>query len=182
MKIEIQNIPEQGMDVAYQRDAQDFTALKDLAETEGYEFINPIDIVLRIEPERDMIFVNGRIVSTLRVMCSRCLAPFEIPLKQGFNVRFSRKIPQDVHPGDAEGVELTADEIGLAFYEGDAIDLRDAVQEQVVLALPYQPICREDCMGLCPRCGADLNVEVCQCSAQKQPGPFDILKNLKLKD
>jgi uncharacterized protein len=182
MKIEIQHIPDQGMALSYQRDAQVFSSLMDLARTEGYEFVSPIFIDLHIQPEHDMFSVKGGLAFTLRVLCSRCLASFEVAPKQRFTLRFSRKIPQDVHAGNVEGVALTADEIGLAFFEGDSIDLRDAVQEQVVLAVPLYPVCRENCKGLCPRCGVDLNVETCRCTADKPPGPFDVLKNLKLDE
>lgn len=182
MKIEIQHIPDQGMELSYQREAQVFSALMDLARTEAYEFISPISIDLRIQPEHDMFSVKGRIAFTLRVRCSRCLTSFEIAPRQRFTLRFSRKIPQDVHTGSVEGVALTADEIGLTFFEGDSIDLRDAVQEQVILAIPLYPVCREDCKGLCPRCGVNLNVETCRCTEGKPPGPFDVLKNLKLDE
>jgi uncharacterized protein len=182
MKIEIQHIPDQGMALSYQREAQGFSALMDLARTEGYEFVSPIFIDLHIQPEHDMFAVIGRLAFTLKVLCSRCLASFEISPKQRFTLRFSRKIPQDVHPGNVEGVALTADEIGLAFIEGDSINLRDAIQEQVVLAVPLYPVCREDCKGLCPRCGVDLNLETCRCTPGKPTGPFDVLKNLKLDE
>jgi uncharacterized protein len=91
-------------------------------------------------------------------------------------LRYSREIPQDLHGGDPQEVELTADRIGLVFFRGDEIDFKDAVQEQVVLALPYKPLCRETCRGLCPRCGADLNTETCSCTSEPAASPFAVLK------
>lgn len=163
------------------REAGTFATLNELMSTDTAGFPELLQIEVRVQPEREMIKVAGRINFTLRTACSRCLAIFDRPISQRFTMRFSRQIPQDVH-SDAEGenIELTAGQIGLYFYEGDSIDLDDMIQEQVVLALPFNPICREDCRGLCPRCGVDLNQESCQCAGLKPAGPFDVLKNLKL--
>ena len=65
-------------------------------------------------------------------------------------------------------------------FEGDVIDFRDAVQEQVIMAIPMQPLCREDCRGLCPGCGANLNLEKCRCRPDDVDPRLAILKKLKL--
>lgn len=166
--------------MAAQKEAHTFAALADLATADEVVFPAPIQIALFIQPERDMIKVKGRVTFPLQTACSRCLAVFDSVVSQGFTLRFSRQIPQDVHPEKDDGdIELTAQQIGLVFYEGDTIDLNDAVQEQIVLALPFKPICREDCKGLCPGCGVDLNHDRCQCADAKPAGPFDALKNFK---
>lgn len=166
--------------MAAQKQAYTFAALADLMAAEDVVFPAPIQIELFIQPERDMIKVKGRVEFALQTPCSRCLAVFDSMVSQGFTLRFSRLIPQDVHPGKDDGdIELTAQQIGLFFYEGDTIDLNDAVQEQIVMALPVKPICREDCKGLCPGCGMDLNHDMCQCADVKPAGPFDALKNFK---
>jgi uncharacterized protein len=182
MKIEILNLPEEGIRLADRRDAQIFAGIKEMMTTDGIEFPTPIEVDLHIWPERDMIKVKGQIGFSVRQACSRCLAVFESPLNQEFTLRFSRQIPQDVHSADGkEEIELTADQIGLVFFEGDLIDLTDAIQEQIILAMPFKPLCREDCKGLCHRCGNDLNLSACGCAATQPSGPFDILMTLRPK-
>ena len=60
-------------------------------------------------------------------------------------------------------IELGAEEIGLILFHGEEIDLRDAVQEDVLMAVPMKTLCRPECKGLCPQCGADLNQGDCGC-------------------
>jgi uncharacterized protein len=87
-----------------------------------------------------------------------------------------------VEDPDAEEIELTADDLGLISFEGDEIDLVDGIQEQVIMALPFKPLCREGCRGLCPQCGADLNLGDCACSEPPVlEGKFSILKNFKVE-
>lgn len=62
-------------------------------------------------------------------------------------------------------------------FEGDSIDLREGLGEQVIMGLPFKPLCDPGCKGLCSRCGADLNRESCSCDAVSSESPFAALKN-----
>jgi uncharacterized protein len=71
---------------------------------------------------------------------------------------------------DAEmGAELAEDDLDLYTYEGEEVDLSPLFREQVVLAVPFAPLCSEDCKGLCPQCGADRNLERCDCKPPVDP-------------
>jgi uncharacterized protein len=177
---EIQKMPERGYRYAERREGVSFEGLEALMDKDELDFPSPIEIDLHIWPESDMIIVKGRLAFTLQMACSRCLKIIKIPLKRRFTLRYSRKIPMDVHRSDQEDIELTADQIGLSYYEGECIDITDDVQEQIILAFPLRPLCKEECKGLCPRCGTDLNGGGCECVSQKPSGPFDVLKDLKL--
>ena len=63
--------------------------------------------------------------------------------------------------GDSE--ELSASDLDLDFYSGDVLDLGAIILQQIILMEPLKPLCTEDCKGLCPRCGAVLNLEACTC-------------------
>jgi uncharacterized protein len=180
MKIDIHRIPTQGLTLDFERPAQHFSGLKAMMESGECEFVDPVAIHLDVMPMRDFIRINGRLDTALRQACVRCLETFQYPLQCRFTLNYSREIPQDVHNAEAEGIELTADQIGMVFFEGDEIDFTDALQEQVILAMPFKPICRSDCLGLCPRCGKDLNFGPCLCGAKEPDGPFAVLKNMKL--
>lgn len=180
LNIEIHQLPDQGITITEDREATSFHELVKVMNRDKVEFTSPIGIDLWIAAEKDMIRVKGRVAFTLRMVCSRCASVLDGNLDRSFTLRYSRQIPKDVHDPGQEGIELTAEQIGLAYYEGDRIDLKDAIQEQVILALPFKPVCREDCKGLCPQCGVDRNQETCKCDQQKPSGPFDVLKGLKL--
>jgi uncharacterized protein len=177
MKIQIQHVPAEGTTLAYSKEAKEFPVLKRLMDEGGCLFQSPLSIELTVLPERELYKVSGAIEVDIQVVCSRCLIDIASRLSRRFILRYSREIPQDLHGGDHQEVELTAEQIGLIFFRGDEIDFKDAVQEQVILALPYKPLCREACKGLCPRCGVDLNTEICACTTEPSTSPFAVLKN-----
>lgn len=179
MKIETERIPQDGLSMEHRMQASDFEILKLLIAKGEAEFTDTIGIKLSILPLKDLIQVDGSVQTCVRITCSRCAESYDTQLRRQFTLSYSRKIPQDLHRDDTEGIELTAQQIGLILYQGDEIDLRDALAEQVVLALPYKPLCRQDCKGLCQHCGANLNYDVCQCESHPRGGPFEALKGLK---
>lgn len=178
MKIETQHIPQHGLAMEHRMQANDFEILKLLITKGEAEFTDTIGIKLSIMPLKDLIQVDGSVQTRVRIACSRCAESYDAQLRRQFSLSYSRKIPQDLHRDETEGIELAAQQIGLILYQGDEIDLRDALAEQVVLALPYKPLCRQDCKGLCQNCGANLNRQVCQCKSNSNGGPFEALKGL----
>jgi uncharacterized protein len=94
-----------------------------------------------------------------------------IPVVQDFDLSY-RPVSTLVR---AEEVELPTDELEVGFFSGDGIELADVVTEQVILALPMKIICRADCRGLCPVCGANLNFEKCGCLPAQEDSPFAFL-------
>ncbi|MCK7469944.1 MAG: DUF177 domain-containing protein [Desulfomicrobium escambiense] len=96
--------------------------------------------------------------TAVRLSCGRCLAEFIGPLATDFALTYAREAPAEAgRRAEPETHEVEAEEAGLIYFRGEEIDLTDGIQEQVILALPLRPLCREDCKGLCAACGADLN-------------------------
>lgn len=179
MKIEIHHIPTDGLALEFKRPVREFPGLKALVDSGECEFVGALAIHLEVLPMRDFIRVKGRLDTRIRQVCGRCLAVFEAPLKSRFTLNYSKQIPQDVHKAGVEGIELTADQIGMIYFEGEEIDFTDAIQEQAILAIPLNAVCKPQCKGLCPRCGNDLNVAPCHCGAPSPDGPFAVLKEMK---
>jgi uncharacterized protein len=75
--------------------------------------------------------------------------------------------------------ELEPDEIVCEFFDGEVIEVDQLVAEQIFLALPVKVLCSEDCKGICPGCGANLNEEACRCRADRGQSPFEKLKSIK---
>jgi uncharacterized protein len=80
-----------------------------------------------------------------------------------------------------EEVSISESETEIGFYSGEGMELGDSIREQALLALPVKVVCREDCKGLCPRCGKNLNQESCNCSSQSEDPRWNALRDLRDK-
>jgi uncharacterized protein len=114
---------------------------------------------LDVEKTGEQVTVRGYIHALADLECFRCTRPFELSVRPAFEVFADRS-----GSGRHEDVdqELERDEY-MQFHDGRQLDLSEAAREVLLLELPIAPRCREDCRGLCPRCGADLNEGPCGC-------------------
>jgi uncharacterized protein len=89
-------------------------------------------------------------------------------------------LPQSENVGqeDCEERELSDKDLAVGFYQDDKIDLSQMIWEQVYLALPMKPLCKEDCRGLCPQCGTNLNLSMCSCDRETVDPRLATLKTL----
>jgi len=119
----------------------------------------PVALSVSVRKDRMQFRLVGRVRTTVELTCSRCLEAYEMPVEEAFDVLY---LP---HSAGAAGEErmVEDDDLSTAFYEDNVIDLGQLMQEQCYLAVPMKPLCREDCRGLCPECGANLNTETCEC-------------------
>ena len=180
MKIALTQITSEGFPFKYSGRYDQFSVLKELIASGDIHSFSPIEIEATLTAKPDFIEAVGHVSTRVGLDCSRCLKTFTHEMNQKFLLRFSEQIPQDISPDEEDDIELTADQVGLIFIEGGELDLHDVVQEQVILALPFKPLCSETCKGLCPKCGMDLNEGNCACGNNGGGSPFDVLKNLKL--
>jgi len=102
-----------------------------------------------------MILVRGKNFLTLRMICARCLEEFLYPMNIDINLQY--------RPQEESGREQE-EEIEVTYYSGTTIDLSEDIRQAILLAIPVKPICRENCQGLCPFCGQNLNLVKCECS------------------
>ncbi len=130
------------------------------------------------------VLLDGEVEGAFVLECGRCLARYGPRLREPFRLVLEPagdRIPADPEAAAAlarDGV-CVGDEPGLGWYTGPEIDLSSIVIELMQLALPVQPLCREDCRGLCPRCGVDRNVEPCDCAPESRSSPFAVLRALR---
>ncbi|MSQ47998.1 MAG: DUF177 domain-containing protein [Deltaproteobacteria bacterium] len=115
--------------------------------------------------------IQGEFVGT----CSRCVEEYTSPIQRAFSVTLSPQF-QTTH----REVELSVDELSAGFYSEAHIDLSALVGEETLLALPSQPLCRENCRGLCGQCGTNLNVESCACRPLWRDPRLAVLSTLRL--
>lgn len=177
MKLDTKKIDTEGLSLTFEAPAGDFPVLKEMVDDQECFFSTPLTIEVHAAPEADLIKIKGTVAVDVQLTCSRCLEPYPERLNRRFTLRFSHEIPSELAAAGAEEVELTAEQINLMHFDGETVDLKEAIQEQVVLALPFKPLCRETCKGLCARCGADLNAGPCGCKSNGRENPFAVLKN-----
>lgn len=111
------------------------------------------------------ILVTGHLEVSIRGQCVRCLEEFDQPLALDFQEEFFPVLDiatgQPLPPAEEPGA-FTID-------ENHELDLGEAVRQYTLLAVPMKPVCRPDCRGLCPRCGANLNLGPCGCPPSTDP-------------
>lgn len=150
-----------------------------LAEINGVDcvFLKPIDISVIARKEPDHIRVDATVSSSARIECSRCLENYDSDMKSEFTIYYRE---EDSEYNDEE-VELSERDLVSSSYSGNEIDLGPEIAEQLLMEIPVKPLCREDCKGLCPTCGADLNRGACDCGRGTYNPKFSALKDFKVK-
>jgi uncharacterized protein len=148
---------------------------------EAFSVVEPVALVFDVDKgsdkDTDRFRLAGRVRTRLELPCSRCLEPFSWPVDAAFDLRYQ---PHGADAGEGEK-EIAEDDLTTAFYENDTIDLDQLVREQLYLSLPMKPLCRDDCRGLCPICGTNLNRGACTCTPDVNDPRLAVLKSLKSK-
>ena len=131
-----------------------------------YRIAAPVQLALDVQKDKDKLRLRGRVQTTLHVECGRCLEPLPVPVDGRFDLLY---LPEAAGP-ESDEQELADEDVDTAYYRDGIIDLAELVREQLYLALPMKPLCREDCRGLCSVCGTNLNTGSCTCeTAWKDP-------------
>lgn len=159
MKLQVDDVTEERATIDFTEAAED---LNERLHHGGGEWSSdePLDCHLTHYRAVADLILSGQISGRLQATCARCAETFTWPLDVPFEVVLT---PRQVsaRPDGA----LLAEDVALGFYEGPEVDLSPLVCEQTLLALPTRPMCREDCRGLCSRCGVNLNTTSCTCEA-----------------
>ena len=125
-------------------------------------------------PDSDLV-VSAHIRCTVEQACVRCLAPVRTDLDLDVRALYTRE--QEASGGEPD---LTGDDLDTYGFQGDTVDLDQMVRENVILGAPEYPLCKEDCAGLCPVCGCNLNHEKCSCVRDEVDPRFAALKDFKV--
>ena len=166
-----------------------------LAETDA-TLRGPVSVSLDLMKADDMIAVTGVLEGTVVRQCVRCLKEYDDAVAFSVHAAFAREgkemkpvarqpkpgEPRKGRPGPAKpDAEVEAEDEGddRYFYQGDHIELAPMLREHIILASPMQPLCRENCAGLCARCGKDLNDGPCQCPAEAPSTAIRVIRTSK---
>ncbi|MGG1311253.1 MULTISPECIES: YceD family protein [Cohnella] len=157
MLLNVQELAARGEPV---RLSESFDATEAVKEVRDVKPLGPLSAELVAEYADGVIDVSGHLACKLQLACSRCLEPIEYDCQVSFQETF-KIVPKEV----AERGEQ--DDEDFVPIHGERLDLRPYVEEELLLHLPYALLCREDCKGLCPECGQNLNRGECGCNREK---------------
>jgi len=143
--------------------------------TPNYRLIGPVSAAGKIERHIASVQVMGNVSGQVEIDCTRCLQPVEQPLSIDFDVEYLTEGglggdgEHEVHTSDLETDEL----------QGPTLDLKHLAREQILLDIPDQFFCHENCKGLCEKCGENLNLIDCNCGQDEMDPRWAALKDLK---
>lgn len=183
--LHLTEIPDEGLNLSYEVQPEELALDREDAEVRGSLSLS-VEFVKADKAAR----VTGVLSGTFVRQCVRCLKEYEDPARLPFVAEYRRdpaQLPrQHSRPSGPSGDEASeglesGSEGGDEIYSiaGDRLDLAEMLREQVILDTPMQPLCREDCLGLCPTCGQDRNEHPCDCPEERQENPFAVLKQLQ---
>jgi uncharacterized protein len=127
-----------------------------------------------VDPATGEIRLKGRFNVQLVAECDRCLEPAQVPVQGEFDLVY---MPESVAPQE-DDLEVDETGLGVGFYRGGGLDLAEVMREQVLLNLPMQRICDENCRGICPVCGQNRNQTPCSCEEKRVDDRWSALKDL----
>lgn len=144
-------------------------------DEESVRLLEPCRIFGELKKGIVQVDVAGKIIAKIEMECSRCLSPVESMLEIPFKVSY---ITEENYTNEKDS-ELHGEELEISIYDGEKIDVSDLAREQILLNLPAQIFCSENCKGLCPKCGANLNQKTCDCETKEIDPRWANLKNLR---
>jgi uncharacterized protein len=120
------------------------------------------------------IRVKGHLATEMEIACDRCLEPANFPIDADFDLIYR---PEAASP-EGDEVAIGGKEVEIGFYRDPGLELADVVREQVLLLLPMQRVCSENCKGICPVCGQNRNLAACSCRQELSDDRWSGLRNL----
>jgi uncharacterized protein len=159
------DIPVRGLTDSLRRDSRQ-AAVEELNLGEDERcFAHPVQVDYTVEKAGEQIVIRGRVNTVASMTCSRCLKPTRMNISEPFTllVRFAA---DRYSGGNASGTAPDSrgdEDVKYVPPDADRIDITDELRQILLLALPVKPLCAENCRGLCPRCGIDLNTGSCHC-------------------
>ncbi len=189
MVVQVEQIREGGLTLT-QPLAQAFLAavLAD-AVREGFHAEGASSLEAKLVRTSGGVLLEGQAELPVSAPCKRCAADVQLTVPVRFTLNLVPASAQREHRTDSEDAEGSEAESSGSFelaqadldtYHGKQIDLDPIVREQVLLALPMQVVCREDCRGLCGMCGQNLNEAACGCESKRVDPRLAVLKDIKL--
>lgn len=175
MKLRIDDITAESRDLSFAEAEGEINRALAKGPISEYQLVRPVQVELAYYRAGTELFLQGTVEAATSANCARCAEDFATTTRREFRYVLAPK---------SLGVEtetgLRQEDLEFTLYDGDEVDLTPLVREQVLLALAERPLCREDCAGLCARCGANLNLGRCDCRVEMAVPRLAVLRSLKV--
>ena len=172
LKISLAQIPEEGLHLNGNIAAADMH----FSPGENITFSAPIHLQGQLTKIVEQVYFQGNVGGVIELPCGRCLESvydtFVVPMRVVYLPPSSQAAAESTERLD------TSDELDLYIHDGIMIDLQPFVYDQIMLAIPMQPLCRPTCAGLCQVCGGNKNEVPCTCQVEELDPRFALLKQL----
>jgi uncharacterized protein len=175
VKLRIDDITAEAKELSFAEPEGEINRILEKGPLTEFRIQEPIGITVSFYRAGTELFFEGGLHASTTATCARCAEEFAAPSDRDFRFVLAPK----VIGFDAEK-DLRDEDLEFSLYDGDQIDLSPLVREQFLLSLPTRPLCQEDCRGLCPKCGINLNRGQCGCSFETGHPGLAALRNLKV--
>lgn len=175
LKINLAILPEDGLRVSFSEGSAWFQGCFGGEAPPEFSLVSA-DADCWITRSGETIYVRGNLQCQMSRECSRCLEPATVSTGGEFAYTL---VPEKTEA--AQDLELSAEELETGCYRGDFIDLTSILCEQIILLAPMKFLCAENCRGLCPQCGVNLNTGSCSCLSEKVDDRLAALKKFTVK-
>jgi uncharacterized protein len=192
MRVKIEEIRDEGLKLNESLGQEQLGAA---LEGTGFQATEPLAVSAHLRKVSGGVLLTLQFTERVATVCKRCLADTTLSLPVTFTLNL---VPQslargedvldekeleekDRQQGAESGGSFVLDKTDEEVFDGKVIDLEPIVREQLLLALPMNAVCREDCKGLCGQCGQNLNEKQCDCQEKFVDPRFAALKNIKLR-
>jgi uncharacterized protein len=154
MRIELANLEDSEGKVAHLYEAEELDLFDEQVHLNG-----PASFEGLVKRSGSEVIVTGHIEARAQLECDRCLDPVDLQLSTDFRLEY---ITGEEYKSTSMA-ELPEEAMSLSVFDGEMIDVDEIVREQVLLLVPARTLCKEECKGICPTCGADRNLDDCRC-------------------
>ena len=166
IKLDIGSIPDGESHVDLSADASELEV-----ELEGGRLESPVTADFDVSRTGNDLFIRGTAAVTAVLECARCLEEYTCVLKAPIELWFI--------VGAETGEEEERENVIEIPVGAKYVDLAGHLRSELLVLVPFKPLCKDTCKGLCPKCGANLNVDSCTCTTEGRDDRWDALKDIK---
>jgi uncharacterized protein len=176
LKFRLLEVPTEEKEITYVYGVAEVSKALEERDCKQCHPLAPLEVRVRLLRSEKRVFARGWIQGKIELTCARCLEPFGIPIKLEFQQTFLPHAQETATEEEAS----SADDLDVTYYWGEEVDIAPIIWDEVILDIPFSPLCSRDCKGLCPACGENLNEGECICPPRPGLSRWEALRQIKL--
>jgi uncharacterized protein len=176
MRLRVDDITAEARELTFPEPENEINRMLGVGAVRDYRLDGPVQVNLTYYRAGTELFLQGEISAAAHGSCARCAEEFDASRMRSFRYVLA---PRSI--GDDAAAAMRTEDLEFTLYDGDEVDLSPLIREQALLAYSTRPLCREECRGLCSRCGVNLNEGSCACPTETRDPRLAVLRNLKVR-